>query len=170
MRFKRKLLIIIGLLIGILSITWLIINTFRNRYDIIDINSAFKMTNTMESSFSPKNLDKTLFVDFVNKIKQNDILNISSEINEIDTNHYFVRGIKKFKKPFFYRIISFNYWYLVFEIEGVNYQINVESRWYEGNEEGPINKQNYTPKPTESIKIKEKEIHSLLEVLTKEIK
>ncbi len=174
MKLKNKKLIIFGISIVLILITLLFIN-YENKYllsgskyELLDIEKStyysYKSVNTISNSYHPIKVDEVLFIDFINQIKQNNILNINSDPNEVSTNHFFIRGFKRYRKPFFYRLFSYNYWYIVVAIESIvdKDKVDIVSRWYEGNKEGPVNRQNYNPEPMKSIKLNEKEIHTSL--------
>lgn len=157
------------LLVSCIAVLILSIRFFgAKNYKLIDIENSIyysiKVKNTMDRSYDIT-LDKPNFIDLVDKARRDNVLNINGGVREIDANHYFVRGFKRYKKSFISRILSFNYWYIVVEIESNENQLDIRSKWYQGDLKGPVQIQNYNSEPPERIKVKEKEIHSDLDLI-----
>jgi hypothetical protein len=98
-------------------------------------------------------LDSVMFHDLTNTIRSQGILVVRDPEVQLGDNHFFLRGFRRFEKPFLQRVFSrFKYWYMVVEIEYRSSETLIKSEWFDGTDLTPVMFQNDKADPTEPVR------------------
>jgi hypothetical protein len=170
---KKWVLVVAGALIFFV-VYYFMFATYSMSSKPFDLRSAHSDSAAFADpveTFVAAQFDSAGFHELTNEIKKKEILLVEGWDREIAADHFFVRGYKRFKKPFLKRLFAqFDYWYVIFEVEYTSKQVFIKYDWLDGDEKVPVSIQNYTPSPSDDVAQKAKEIYSQLEQLVNQFK
>lgn len=121
--------------------------------------SLLKLNSIMES-----------FHKLIKEIEKLNLLEIEDSDYATSKQYYLAKGTLKFKKPFMKTIFTqFDYWYAIFEINSVSGKLKIGKKWYDGDEIGAVEIQNYVSKPSWKAKEYVEEKHLKIKELARQI-